>query len=60
MIVEGNSQASYFPFFAWIVDSSFGKSETDFMDKLGLLVIYCFFFFFFLRSLLVRFLSAKS
>ena len=26
------------------VDSSFGRSETDFVDKLGPLVILCFFF----------------
>ena len=43
------------------VDSSFGRSETDFVDKLGPLVILCFFFFFFfLRSLFVPFLSAKN
>ena len=34
MIVEGNSQASYLPIFIWIVDSSFGRSETDFVNKL--------------------------
>ena len=29
------------------VDSSFGRSETDFVDKLGPLIILCLFFFFF-------------
>ena len=27
------------------VDSSFGRSETDFVDKLGPLIILCFFLF---------------